>query len=619
MKRNFKTLSLAVGVSAFAVVGLGQLASCGKKSKSNPDTTEETKKEVENTINKEVDGITSELSSAFPSGLNLSAFPSTTTTASLDDEPEMEYSLDEAATVEEGDTTSPKQKFEEQKKLLNGEGDCLPRAFKFDKKGKDETCYEFDQDMLYSQSTVQNPGGGTTQRILGTKDGKASNGEACMVSFARAQILNVQEILDKNKGMVESMFCLAKKSKKAKVLEVDEALDLKEVLGGDAGFSKFAKNISEAKISRLKDSDDGRPVFKTSMVLSDPAGKSRTIQMIHSPFATKGADGKTSIDNEQYNGTLWSVQSEGGAPGGSQMDPTHSANKYRAMSITYRRYKDEAGTVRVGAELRTAQMKKELFDGKAAGDEGSGFEAGGVLNLNAGTDDSGNFKTDPQNANSSLSSVRYVAFDVNPENFAGNLSYWQNPGGNYKENTRGFLFKMDANATDGTLSGCAVSGAASSNFGDGYSIRRALKEAKPELLKPQGYWHPFLNVPAQGQPAQNCQDKSANPPTQGTFSAPVTANGETYITCTANSVEQFRWYKPVNAGGQEVDDFYRKDSGGLISKQCFKQQTETKKYVIDTAQTTGAAGYDLIQVSTQSDKVLPPPPLGSVKPILPKK
>ena len=52
--------------------------------------------------------------------------------------------------------------------------------------------------------------------------------------------------------------------------------------------------------------------------------------------------------------------------------------------------------------------------------------------------------------NSDIHAINYVAFDMDVDTNEGNLSYWQNPGGNINEAARGFLFKIEKD-DDGAL------------------------------------------------------------------------------------------------------------------------------------------------------------------------
>jgi len=173
-----------------------------------------------------------------------------------------------------------------------------------------------------------------------------------------------------------------------------------------------------------------------------------------------------------------------------------------------------------------------------------------IVNTVEAFTDSGlvNYAAVGQNAaNSEIHAINYVAFDLNPETNAGKLAYWQNPGGSYNESARGFLFDVVADATTGELSGCGVSGATAN-----VSIRKSLAEpSTANTLKPVRYLHPFA--------AQNVSpDKDAR---------------------------------------------YVGSEGPKITKQCFKQNS-AGVYAIDTAVTTDAAGYSVIE--TDAAGVEPP-------------
>jgi hypothetical protein len=553
---------------------MAALTSLGCGSKSSTAATDGTSTDPTVITDKVVSDLTNKLAAAFPSGLAISAFAKTTSTSLTDED----YNLEEGEVAEQ----SLKAKIAEQKKILSGEGSCIPKALTGEKKAAEESCYEFDQDMIYTRTTKSG-----VDAIKGTKDGKSAGGEACLVSFARSKITEVVEIVDKNTGMVQSMMCLAKKAGKAELPAVGASLDLKEAMS--AGMGDAAKNITAAGMKRLEDVD-GRPVYRTDIDLTDKGGRSRKIHMVHSP----AADGT----NDTFNGTMWGTQSENAQPNpgqGAEAPPT----KLRAISIVYSRTKEADGTPRITYELRSSSMLKDTLD-KEQGTTGAGFTKTGLLDLNAGTDANGAF---PGPGNRDQSGNVFIAFNVNPDNNAGTMSYWQNPGANYNENARGMVFKMEADA-EGKLGGCASSGAASSTQGpSAYSIRKSLKEGKPELLIPTGFYHPFHYV---NMGNNNC----AATPVQ------ATEGGLTTWGCTRqDSQGTMTWFQP-NITGTSAENFVKEQTGSVVTLQCFKQDS-TGAYIIDTAKTTSAAGYDLLNTGNADDKakVIQPPKLDGVKPV----
>ena len=88
-------------------------------------------------------------------------------------------------------------------------------------------------------------------------------------------------------------------------------------------------------------------------------------------------------------------------------------------------------------------------------------------------------------SNTDIHAINYVAFETNLDSGERNLSYWKNPGGNYSERARGFVFKTKK-GPEGLISGCGISGATNE-----ISIRKAMSEDLD--LKPAKYWHPFEN------------------------------------------------------------------------------------------------------------------------------
>ncbi len=150
-------------------------------------------------------------------------------------------------------------------------------------------------------------------------------------------------------------------------------------------------------------------------------------------------------------------------------------------------------------------------------------------------------------ANTVVHAIKYLAFDLNTETMEGQLSYWRNPGGSLSESARGFLFDMSL-SDDGVLKGCGVSGATQD-----VSVRGHLATPTTKILKPVRYWHPFHS--------QN-----------------------------------------TNASKNSTD--FSAQEGAFISKQCFKRDASTGLYLIDTAVTTSAKGYEVIP---QAQSTIAPP------------
>lgn len=439
---------------------------------------------------------------AFPASLALSSFPESSSTAL------MLQGAEEDVTA----TMTVKEKIDENKRRLAGTAtNCIDFRVFQNRPQSNVTCYDFDSDMNPSKFG---------DKEFGTTDGTHTDGSACMVAFAREEINDAISQVDRALNLVGGMFCQAKKEGQMTNLPaVGEVVDL------SPSFKKAVDgqnmNITEAKISRLADIDS-IAAYRSDITITDPDGQAMEVHLVHSPLT----DGD--------KGVLW-IKRPGQAPQNmpaDYVDPNNEANKNHALSINYERTVNEDGTERVRLQLRRAAIVNTIDP----------FDSNGLVNYSAL----------PQEAqNSTLHALQYIAFDVNPETNAGNLSYWMNPGGSYNESARGFLFNVDA--TENGLKGCGVSGSANN-----ISIRAAVLEASKDL-KPTGYWHPR-------------EDQNEH---------------------------------------SSRDARYTANSGNKITKQCFKQDS-TGKYIIDTAEITSARGYDVIETSASTIK-LPEPPKRELK------
>lgn len=439
------------------------------------------------------------LATAYPSALAISAFPpATSATLALAD--------DNAVTKRPA-----KEKIDDQKERINGRAnECIdPRIFKTahndDPANISENCYQFDWDMNPYQVTGGSSGPGAPKGL------NASN-EACMVAFAREQVNKTADKVDRALALIGGIMCQAKKSGASTELPaIGATLDLGSVLGAALPPGLTAKSAS---IKRLADSSTGAAVYQSVVEVTDPRGKTMTTTLTHSP----GVDGAES-------GVLSFVFPEIDPGAGDQ---NNSANKNNAMSINYSR-EDVDGKKRMRFEVRRASILNTIDP----------LTAEGVVNYPG---------IDANYSNAQVHKIAFLAFDMDPDTTAGNLSYWMNPGGANAEAARGFVFNVTA-AADGALVGCGVSGATND-----VSIRKAVTDGTVvEQLKPAKWWHPF-----EGQNVSSQKD-AASYPTQ---------------------------------------------TGNKITKQCFKRNAEGT-YDIDAAQTTGARGYDMIDGTAST--IAPPP------------
>ena len=58
-----------------------------------------------------------------------------------------------------------------------------------------------------------------------------------------------------------------------------------------------------------------------------------------------------------------------------------------------------------------------------------------------------------------------------------------------------------------------------------------------------------------------------------------------------------KWYVPAISDTDLVHEFVTGNSGGIITRQCFKQDVSTGKYLIDTTKITETAGFELLDTT----------------------
>lgn len=509
-----------------ATTAITAFTHCGKKS-SDSDAASTT------------DPVTSNPAAlAYPTSLAITAFPASTSTT--------------LAEVDATDGTGA-AKTSEQSKILSGEADsCLPKVM--DQKDQDitaNTCYEFDQEMIYGTKTMT----GKTAQTYGTVNGKDSAGEACLVAFARAQVKRVVGQVDRSLALAQMSLCQRKKdgtsSQPAIAEEVDLAPFLKKVIPKGT--------VNSAKMTRLADASDGAKVFSMTFDVARPDGTPMIVNIVHSP---------KDDTNSAYSGVMYMQINELDATG-------VKATKTRLVSIMY--------------ERAASKMKYSLRTGRfASGLVSKGFGTDGQVDFNAGTDSTYTSYTGYATPNDAVDGMTLISFEGNPTTNEGTFSYWQNPGGNYTERARGMLSQMTYDATTGTLSGCSVSGAAGT-LAAGVSIRSSIKESK--TLEPNGALHPFFHNEA---PYAN----SCSAPT-----GPTTDSTGTYYSQTCPT-QTNKWFVPTSLGANGTT-FVTAQQPLFYSRQCFKQNT-AGLYEIDTALTTAAAGYELIAITDTSKKISPP-------------
>ena len=544
-------------VAASALLSI--VSACGKKSKTDVKTTPPTTTDITGDIQ-------NALANAYPAGLSLSLLPSSTSTSLNDDS--VDLADDETAVA----TQKPvKQVKEDQKKILEGKGDdCFPAVLKTKPKPENsgETCYAFDYDMIVNTRTMAD---GRIDKS-GTMDGKDVAGkQACLVSFAQSKVSDASDQVDRATGMIQAMMCQAKKANANVVLPaIGEILDLKAALTTGAN-TKAVKEIGEASIKRLAD-NNGRPVYYSKVVITNPEGLKRTTNLVHSPISTDGAAGEA-----DFQGTLWTESDN------SSKDPNPTLK--RLLSVNYSRTVED-GVPHMRYELRAGKFHSSLV--------GKAFSDTGALDFNVGTNADHDYVIDGNvvaQPNGAVDGATFVQFDINPTDNSGSFTYWRNPGGNYNEPARGMIFNITKNATSGVLQGCAATGAAVLNVAsesrDPVSVRRALGEGKAaDYLAPSAFFHSLL-----GKDAGSPQDPAI-------VTGPTTDDKGTFYTRVDNRQGTRKWYVPAVAKDAFVS-FGSEARGPIITKQCFVQNT-AGTYDIDTANTVGASGYDLIATADTS-------------------
>jgi hypothetical protein len=277
-----------------------------------------------------------------------------------------------------------------------------------------------------------------------------------------------------------------------------------------------------------------------------------------------------------------------------------AGEKSHILTIAYAKEKQADGSFRLHAELRRAAVNADLLANAIGADGLLDFNAHREFsvatnnaNYGKGKKPGGGF----YNSNEDFSSQTRITFVTDPETDEGTFAYWENPGSNYTEAARGMVANIALDA--GVKKGCAVSGAAldKTNLGNGYSIASALKQNV--VMAPNGFYHPFFNVPASTQ--TGCTMPTQASDADGTFwSNTCTPGGQTQV---------FTWYVPQTVDATAAGEFTHDQRGDLFTRQCYMYDQASGKYVIDTAQTPDGAGFELVR-NTNAAKMIAPPTLG---------
>ncbi len=426
------------------------------------------------------------LAGSYPEGLAISAFPiaidNTPGEAAVGtlnipmlrlNNPPPGNNQDAATSFEE----HPKEALKEALDVLNGEASsCFSEpelnALTFNSNNV-EACYGFDYGMVSGTAIGNVDGGQINPTVESAKEGTTddvknalsqiqniqlnSTGEACMVTVGRGMIKATAAKLNGALALFRGILCEAKKAGKDK-FEGTTPVNLTSIAQAKV---PTLLDITSAEISILDNQND-RVVYKTEIkykLSNTQSSEDNTLILYHSPGAQS---------NENYTGVL------------DLSEAADNNNQRHFKSMAYSKSGTTYADQRLKIEVRNVGYTSQLANIDP-------FNTGGVLDPNTGvTQNSGN---------SELSGLTYFAFDVNPSTYAGKISYWANPGGNYQEATRGFTYSTEQ-AEDGTLSGCSWSGAVMNT-----SIRKAL--AENIALSPTGCYTPQFSKGVCGTSGDN--------------------------------------------------------------------------------------------------------------------
>jgi len=442
------------------------------------------------------------LAASYPEGFTASAFPK-----QVDTEPGVaapgaivlglgNHSLkdsEEDLLLEGALSRHPREKQKEDKARLEGTAEScfasgLSQAFSSGPSINDKTevCFNFDYGIISGTTlgvmgsnlinAVRTRGDDTPGSVASAIQAAATfvpdtSGEVCMVSKGRelvsAAIGQVEAALQFFQGMI----CQAKKDGLADTMPNEgETLDLSSIFssfsaGGDAQVS-----ISKGSITQQA-AKNGRKVYQSTIAYNFGFGSNSaavTISLNHSP----GLEGNTNYDGIL---TIEEVPSSG---------PNQGRTTY--TSVKYKRSGSSAADQNLKYEIRRADVHVNNISGDALNKDGT-------VNFNVGAGADGSYG--PKEPNEYVENMDYFAFDINPSTYAGKISFWKNPGGNYTEPSRGFNF-ITTQESDGTLKGCSYSGAVR-----GVSIRKTLKDGGD--LVPDGCYTPELNNGDCGEAGNN--------------------------------------------------------------------------------------------------------------------
>lgn len=480
MKKHISMSSVAY---CCALIILSSIVACSKEKKAEQDTSNP------NNDNKQAGNVAiseNEFAITYPEGMALTAFPQaidpTPGTAASGTVAVQTTTLALAAEEFDPFKKHPKERLDERTKRLAGDGDCfsddIVRALTY-RDHSQEICYGFDYGIV-SGNTMGTADAGKLNNAISSAEDQTlpsikealskitglqppAHSESCMVATGRKVVAVAAAQVEGALAVVEGMLCQAKKNGDVTLPDIGASIDLANV------FSSYSKaTISKAEISRLND-HSGRKLFRTTIKMKVNGGplenQTFTMRLFHSP----GSD-----NNSTYDGILLF---EGDSNKGSEFADL--------SSISYSKSGSDAADQRLKFEIRRATLNIDKISRPY-------FSKGGRFNFGGAVNEDGSFETGDQN--NYISNIDFFTFDINPSSYAGKIAFWKNPGGNFAEQARGFVYTTEQN-TDGTLAGCAFAGAATS------SIRKAVRS--DQKLTPTGCYTPFIANGVCGEPGNN--------------------------------------------------------------------------------------------------------------------
>ncbi|MEZ4743493.1 MAG: hypothetical protein R3B45_13790 [Bdellovibrionota bacterium] len=355
--------------------------------------------------------------------------------------------------------THPKEALLEQQERLKGEGECFSTGslmnLSFENKIKD-ICFGFDYGIIAGteKGTLDigrvNPAIESSDKTLSgvlsalmSADGFSASqtSEACMVVKGRENVSDASAKLNAALELFQGMLCQAKKDGLAEELpEIGKSIDLLSVF--TAVNDDPMADVTAASMSRLEASS-GELVYQTEITLkfaqANQSSGEYKFTLKHAPSAE---------GNDAYHGVL-QIESD-------RINDQNQETYAVLTSMVYEKSGTTAEDQKLKFEVRNASFNSDRLDPTTF------WQEDGRVEFNPGADANGDFG--PGQANDYAGGLGYFAFDVNPSNYAGEISFWVNPGGSYGERARGFIFKTSQNETDGTLSGCAWAGAMESSI-----------------------------------------------------------------------------------------------------------------------------------------------------------